>query len=91
MLTVLALFAAPPGRATPLEVYGRLPDVEEVALSPDGSRIALIRTIANDRLLTVISLTDRKIALLSPRRRRLERTHCVPDAAPELLCSRITV
>jgi dipeptidyl aminopeptidase/acylaminoacyl peptidase len=50
------------GVAAPLEVYGRLPSLEEVALSPDGSRIAMIQTTAkNDRLLVVHSLTEHKV------------------------------
>jgi hypothetical protein len=48
--------------AAPLEVYGRLPSLEEVALSPDGSRIAMIQTTPkNDRLLVVHSLTEHKV------------------------------
>jgi dipeptidyl aminopeptidase/acylaminoacyl peptidase len=63
-VTVLALaaaFAAPMGWTAPLEVYGRLPTVENVALSPDGSRVALIRTIGNDRALFVYSLAEHKL------------------------------
>lgn len=45
---------------TPLEVYGRLPSLEDVAISPDGSRIAYIRTRGEDRIVYVTSLADRK-------------------------------
>jgi dipeptidyl aminopeptidase/acylaminoacyl peptidase len=48
-------------RAVPLEVYGRLPDLEDVAISPDGTRIALVQTMANQRILKFYSLTDRKV------------------------------
>ena len=61
LFTFAALFAARAVRAAPLEVYGRLPSLEEVALSPDGTRIAFIRTTANDRLLVVLSVADRKV------------------------------
>jgi dipeptidyl aminopeptidase/acylaminoacyl peptidase len=44
--------------ATPIPAYGRLPSIEQAALSPDGSRIALITTVYEVRLLTVISLKD---------------------------------
>lgn len=44
----------------PLEVYGRLPALEDVALSPDGSRIAFAHTDENTRLIAVVSLADRK-------------------------------
>jgi dipeptidyl aminopeptidase/acylaminoacyl peptidase len=46
--------------AVPLEVYGRLPSLENVALSPDGSRIAFVRTTENVRILAVVSITDDK-------------------------------
>ena len=53
-----ALLVTPPGSAAPLEAYGRLPDLEEVSLSPDGSRLALIHTQGNDRFLLILSLKD---------------------------------
>jgi dipeptidyl aminopeptidase/acylaminoacyl peptidase len=46
--------------AAPLEVYGHLPTLEEVALSPDGSRVAFVRTEGDARFLIVMSLADRK-------------------------------
>ena len=55
------LFTAGIGHAIPLEVYGKLPSIEEVALSPDGSRIATVRTIENKRVIAVSSLEDRKL------------------------------
>lgn len=47
--------------AVPLEVYGRLPSLENVALSPNGERLAMIRTVRNQRVLAIVSLTDRKL------------------------------
>jgi dipeptidyl aminopeptidase/acylaminoacyl peptidase len=47
--------------AVPLEVYGRLPSIEDVALSPDGSRIAYVRTTEDARLITIVSLADKKM------------------------------
>jgi dipeptidyl aminopeptidase/acylaminoacyl peptidase len=47
--------------AAPLEVYGRLPLIEDVALSPDGSRIAYVRTTQNMRVIAVVSLVDQKV------------------------------
>lgn len=44
----------------PLEVYGRLPNVEDVSLSPDGSRIAFVNTEGDNRTVAVMSLADRK-------------------------------
>ena len=46
--------------AVPLEVYGRLPSLEDVALSPDGSRIAFVRTLQNTRFIAIVSLNDQK-------------------------------
>jgi dipeptidyl aminopeptidase/acylaminoacyl peptidase len=57
---LLAVLAVPAAQAVPLEVYGRLPALEEVSLSPDGSRIAFVRTSGNTRLIEVVSLADRK-------------------------------
>ena len=61
VLALAAAFAAPQGRTAPLEVYGKLPSVEDVALSPDGSRLAMIRPVANDRMLVVISVSEHKV------------------------------
>ena len=47
--------------AGPLEVYGRLPFIENVALSPDGSRIAYVRTTQNLRVIVIVSLADQKL------------------------------
>ena len=55
--TFAALLLAAAARAAPLEVYGRLPRLEAVSLSPDGSRIAYVRTEGNTRVVAVVSLT----------------------------------
>ena len=46
-------------RATPLDTYGRLPSLENVALSPDGSRLAFVRTNDSTRILAVVELPDK--------------------------------
>ncbi len=62
--TLIALagsFITRPGAAAPLEVYGRLPTLENIALSPDGTLIALVQTTkANERVLIVHSLVEHK-------------------------------
>lgn len=58
---VFGLLAAPIGWTAPLEVYGGLPTLEDISLSPDGTRLALIRTSGNERLLAVLSLIDHKL------------------------------
>jgi dipeptidyl aminopeptidase/acylaminoacyl peptidase len=61
---VLLLWAAQAVRtaqAASLEVYGRLPDIEEVAISPDGTRLAFVKTEAGNRLVEAYSLADHKL------------------------------
>jgi dipeptidyl aminopeptidase/acylaminoacyl peptidase len=50
-----------PAQAVPLAVFGTLPSTEDMALSPDGSRIAFVRTDQETRRLGVLSLADRKV------------------------------
>lgn len=50
---------AAPG--APLEIYGRLPSLENVALSPDGSRLAFVRTSESTRILAVVDLSSAKM------------------------------
>jgi len=49
------------GYAVPLSVYGGLPSVENVTLSPDGSRVAYVRTDADSRIVVVATVADRKL------------------------------
>ena len=48
------------GWAVPVEIYGRLPAREDVALSPDGSRVAYVRTTADKRLVLIYGFNERK-------------------------------
>lgn len=43
-----------------LEVYGRLPSVENVALSPDGMRIAYVKNDDEERTLYILSLAAKE-------------------------------
>jgi dienelactone hydrolase len=45
---------------TPLNVYGRLPSIEHLAISPDGTRIASIQTIGDQRDLWILRLDGGK-------------------------------
>ena len=58
----LAALATAPniGAAVPLEIYGRLPRYENVVLSPDGTRVAFIRTDENARTVVVQQLASGK-------------------------------
>jgi dipeptidyl aminopeptidase/acylaminoacyl peptidase len=46
--------------SVPLEVYGRLPALEDVALSADGTRIAFVSTAEDTRVVAVMALAGRK-------------------------------
>jgi len=62
LLVLLAsLSAAAASPAVPLEVYGRLPALDKVCLSPDGTRIAFVRAVDEERAIAVRSLLDRKL------------------------------
>jgi dipeptidyl aminopeptidase/acylaminoacyl peptidase len=39
--------------ATPLEVFGRLPTLEHIAISPDGTKLAFVRTKGDERSLLI--------------------------------------
>ncbi len=56
-----ALLVVGSAQAVPLQVYGRLPNLEDVAISPDGTRLAFVRTDADARVLAVVSLDTGKI------------------------------
>jgi dipeptidyl aminopeptidase/acylaminoacyl peptidase len=60
-LLMALLLAAPVARATPLEAYGKLPSLEDVALSPGGTRLAFVRTVNDNRILAVHSFVDNKL------------------------------
>jgi cephalosporin-C deacetylase-like acetyl esterase len=61
LVLALTLLVAPFARAVPLETYGRLPHVEDVALSPDGTRLAFVYTNQDARTVAVMSLADHKL------------------------------
>src|SRR5688572_18068337 len=45
----------------PIEQYGSLPRLDEIQLSPNGKRLALVRTEGNERVIAILSLTDGKV------------------------------
>jgi dipeptidyl aminopeptidase/acylaminoacyl peptidase len=47
--------------AAPLEAYGKLPSIEDVNVSPDGSRIAASTTFGDKRRVVVIRLSDNAV------------------------------
>lgn len=55
---------APPAAKLPdsLAVFGRLPSIEDAAVSPDGSHLALVRNLENNhRVIVVVSLAGRQV------------------------------
>lgn len=48
-------------QAAPLEVYGRLPNIEQVQISPDGRRLAIVVTDGEGRIVTVSDLETGKL------------------------------
>ena len=61
LLGFMGAVAAPSGWAVPLSVYGRLPNIENVAVSPDGSRLAYVRTQGDLRVVFIANVADRKV------------------------------
>lgn len=63
LLALMCAFAAPAQSApsVPLSVYGQLPSIEDVALSPDGSRVAYVRTQGELRVIFVATVADHKL------------------------------
>lgn len=58
---LMALCLTPAVHGAELEVYGRLPRLENLALSPDGTRIAFVKTEGNDRVADVMALATHSI------------------------------
>jgi dienelactone hydrolase len=55
------LCLAPVARCSDLEAYGRLPRIEDVALSPDGTRVAFVKTEGDTRIAAVVSLASHEM------------------------------
>ncbi len=52
---ILAPHAAHAAEAPPLSAYGNLPDIESMALSNDGSRLAAVMTIGGERVVLLMT------------------------------------
>jgi dipeptidyl aminopeptidase/acylaminoacyl peptidase len=59
-LVAVATLTAQVWAATPLESYGTLPLVENLALSPSGAHLAFVRTDGDARFVAVVSLATGK-------------------------------
>src|SRR4029077_9978277 len=56
-IAAISLAKADVSRTSP-DVYGRLPALEDVILSPDGSKIAFIKTIGDQRDLLIVQMGE---------------------------------
>ena len=45
----------------PFEPYGGLPTIEDIALSPDGSYLALVKSVKEERILYILSLKNGEV------------------------------
>jgi len=58
---IIGAYSAAAGETIPLEAFGRLPTLENVVISPDGTKIAFVRTRSDSRNLIVVSLAKHEI------------------------------
>ena len=63
ILAALAAFLAAPAAAAPLEAYGKLPSIEEAALSPSGKRLAVVTTNGEQRAVVVKDIASDQILI----------------------------
>jgi acetyl esterase/lipase len=58
---VMGVFLGTPALAAPppLEVYGNLPTLSDVVISPDGNRLAYVQQVGTDRVLEVTDLSGK--------------------------------
>lgn len=56
-----SLAAEVPADAVPLEIYGRLPSLEDVIVSPDGKRVAYVKAKGDERSLAVVDLEQNSV------------------------------
>ena len=63
---MIALLIRAASAATPLEAYGRLPSIANACLSPDGSRLAFVQAIGDERFIVVRPIVAQKSAIRLP-------------------------
>jgi len=60
LCAAVTAFGVASAHCASLADFGRLPALEDVALSPDGSRVAFVRTVGDERVVAAVSLNDNK-------------------------------
>lgn len=63
LVSVAALVLSSAASAAPLAVYGALPNIEDVALAPDGNQVALVVTNGEQRVIVVQDLATRQLTV----------------------------
>jgi dipeptidyl aminopeptidase/acylaminoacyl peptidase len=58
---IVCAHSAAAGEAIPLEAFGRLPTLENVVISPDGTKIAFVKTSIDSRNLLVATLGKQEV------------------------------
>ncbi len=58
---LLALPGASATAAGAVDAYGRLPSIEQAALSPDGTKIAFVQTTQDWRILAIVDVNEEKL------------------------------
>ena len=53
LLAAATTAANAPGAAS-IEAYGRLPSIEDLAMSMDGAKLAMVHTLAEQRVLSIV-------------------------------------
>ena len=59
LAAIATVMCAASARAAPLEAYGRLPSIEQAAVSPDGSLIAVALTDGEARSVAILQAKDK--------------------------------
>lgn len=65
LAAAMAIMAGAAARAAPLEAYGQLPDIEQVAISPDGARLAVLIGGGEERRILIRELNGGGEKLMS--------------------------
>lgn len=60
LVAAATLLSPPTVRAASVEAYGKLPDLEDVGISPDGKRLAFAGVIGNNRVFSVVNIGDKQ-------------------------------
>ncbi len=66
VIMAAAMLAVGAARAAPLEAYGKLPSMDQVAISPDGTKVAFVQQVNGKYALVVDQLDPAAIIIELP-------------------------